>query len=78
MECPYLVTTLKQLSKCYRNSNCWHWCFDRLYTLEGKLIESGSELENGQFYVAVGRDKFKRLPYSELLFDKSAMRRPYG
>uniref|UniRef100_A0A8I5YBZ0 Doublecortin domain-containing protein 2 n=1 Tax=Rattus norvegicus TaxID=10116 RepID=A0A8I5YBZ0_RAT len=35
----------------------------RLYTLEGKLVESGAELENGQFYVAVGRDKFKRLPY---------------
>ncbi|XP_077876730.1 doublecortin domain-containing protein 2 isoform X2 [Ictidomys tridecemlineatus] len=50
----------------------------RLYTLEGKLVESGAELENGQFYVAVGRDRFKRLPYSELLFDKSAMRRPYG
>ncbi|XP_031802641.1 doublecortin domain-containing protein 2 isoform X2 [Sarcophilus harrisii] len=50
----------------------------RLYTLEGKLVQSGSELENGQFYVAVGRDKFKRLPYSDLLFDKSTMRRPYG
>ncbi|EPY83138.1 doublecortin domain-containing protein 2 [Camelus ferus] len=50
----------------------------RLYTLEGKLVESGSELENGQFYVAVGRDKFKKLPYGELLFDKSTMRRSYG
>ncbi|XP_058933569.1 doublecortin domain-containing protein 2 isoform X2 [Kogia breviceps] len=50
----------------------------RLYTLEGKLIESGAELENGQFYVAVGRDKFKKLPYSGLLFDKSTMRRSYG
>uniref|UniRef100_A0A8C6S3G5 Doublecortin domain-containing protein 2 n=1 Tax=Nannospalax galili TaxID=1026970 RepID=A0A8C6S3G5_NANGA len=50
----------------------------RLYTLDGKLIENGGDLENGQFYVAVGRDKFKKLPYSELLFDKSAMRRPYG
>ncbi|ELK35108.1 Doublecortin domain-containing protein 2 [Myotis davidii] len=50
----------------------------RLYTLEGKLVESGTELENGQFYVAVGRDKFKKLPYSELLFDKSTMRRSYG
>ncbi|XP_003416490.1 doublecortin domain-containing protein 2 [Loxodonta africana] len=49
----------------------------RLYTLEGKLVESGAELENGQFYVAVGRDKFKKLPYSELLFDKSTMRRPF-
>ncbi|KAM6177069.1 doublecortin domain-containing protein 2 [Erethizon dorsatum] len=50
----------------------------RLYTLEGKLVENGAELENGQFYVAVGRDRFKKLPYSELLFDKSTMRRPYG
>ncbi|XP_045407843.1 doublecortin domain-containing protein 2 isoform X2 [Lemur catta] len=50
----------------------------RLYTLEGKLVESGAELENGQFYVAVGRDRFKKLPYSELLFDKSTMRRPFG
>nr|XP_044988619.1 doublecortin domain-containing protein 2 isoform X2 [Jaculus jaculus] len=50
----------------------------RLYTLEGKLVESGAELENGQFYVAVGRDRFKRLPYSEQLFHKSTLRRPYG
>ncbi|XP_003468814.2 doublecortin domain-containing protein 2 [Cavia porcellus] len=50
----------------------------RLYTLEGKLVENGADLENGQFYVAVGRDRFKKLPYSELLFDKSTMRRPYG
>ncbi|XP_012609079.1 doublecortin domain-containing protein 2 [Microcebus murinus] len=50
----------------------------RLYTLEGKLVESAAELENGQFYVAVGRDRFKKLPYSELLFDKSTMRRPFG
>ncbi|XP_008107000.1 doublecortin domain-containing protein 2 isoform X2 [Anolis carolinensis] len=50
----------------------------RLFTLDGKLVESGLDLENGQFYVAVGRDKFKKLPYSELLFSKSTMRRPYG
>uniref|UniRef100_A0A8D0BDJ5 Doublecortin domain-containing protein 2 n=1 Tax=Salvator merianae TaxID=96440 RepID=A0A8D0BDJ5_SALMN len=50
----------------------------RLYTLDGKPVESGLDLENGQFYVAVGRDKFKKLPYSELLFSKSAMRRSYG
>ncbi|XP_034981863.2 doublecortin domain-containing protein 2 isoform X1 [Zootoca vivipara] len=50
----------------------------RLYTLDGKPVESGMDLENGQFYVAVGRDKFKKLPYSELLFTKSTMRRSYG
>ncbi|XP_056618696.1 doublecortin domain-containing protein 2-like isoform X1 [Triplophysa dalaica] len=41
-----------------------------LYTFEGTLITDGKELENGQFYVAVGRDKFKKLPYSDLLFSK--------
>ncbi|XP_067393682.1 doublecortin domain-containing protein 2 isoform X1 [Emydura macquarii macquarii] len=46
----------------------------RLYTLDGKLVQSGSDLENGQFYVAVGRDKFKKLPYGELLYSKSTIR----
>ncbi|KFV88401.1 Doublecortin domain-containing protein 2, partial [Struthio camelus australis] len=50
----------------------------RLYTLDGKLIQNGSDLENGQFYVAVGRDKFKKLPYGDLLFSKSTIRRPPG
>ncbi|XP_056377278.1 doublecortin domain-containing protein 2 isoform X2 [Hyla sarda] len=50
----------------------------RLYTLEGIPINDGSELENGQFYVAVGRDKFKKLPYSDLIFSKSSVRRAQG
>uniref|UniRef100_A0A671SIZ7 Doublecortin domain-containing protein 2-like n=1 Tax=Sinocyclocheilus anshuiensis TaxID=1608454 RepID=A0A671SIZ7_9TELE len=41
-----------------------------LYTFEGTLVMDGKELENGQFYVAVGRDKFRKLPYSDLLFSK--------
>ncbi|XP_050988231.1 doublecortin domain-containing protein 2 [Labeo rohita] len=41
-----------------------------LYTFEGTLVMDGKELENGQFYVAVGRDKFKKLPYGDLLFNK--------
>uniref|UniRef100_A0A663FAU9 Doublecortin domain-containing protein 2 n=1 Tax=Aquila chrysaetos chrysaetos TaxID=223781 RepID=A0A663FAU9_AQUCH len=40
----------------------------RLYTLDGKLVQNGSDLENGQIYVAVGREKFKKLPYGDLLF----------
>ncbi|XP_069665316.1 doublecortin domain-containing protein 2 isoform X2 [Haliaeetus albicilla] len=50
----------------------------RLYTLDGRLVQNGSDLENGQIYVAVGREKFKKLPYGDLLFSKSTMRRPQG
>nr|XP_033790395.1 doublecortin domain-containing protein 2 isoform X2 [Geotrypetes seraphini] len=50
----------------------------RLYTLDGKLVHDGTELENGQFYVAVGRDKFKKLPYGDVLFSKSPVRRAHG
>ncbi|XP_064522101.1 doublecortin domain-containing protein 2 [Pseudopipra pipra] len=50
----------------------------RLYTSDGKLVQNGSELENGQIYVAVGREKFKKLPYGDLLFSKSTMRRSQG
>ncbi|NXI41940.1 DCDC2 protein, partial [Galbula dea] len=50
----------------------------RLYTLDGKLVQNGSDLENGQIYVAVGREKFKKLPYGDLFFSKSTMRRPQG
>ncbi|XP_037985391.1 doublecortin domain-containing protein 2 [Motacilla alba alba] len=49
----------------------------RLYTVDGKLVQNGSDLENGQIYVAVGREKFKKLPYGDLL-SKSTMRRPQG
>lgn len=52
--------------------------FFRLYTLDGKLVQNGSDLENGQIYVAVGREKFKKLPYGDLLFSKSTMRKPQG
>ncbi|XP_018419288.1 PREDICTED: doublecortin domain-containing protein 2 [Nanorana parkeri] len=50
----------------------------RLYTLDGTPVQDGSELENGQFYVAVGRDKFKKLPYNDLIFSKASVRRSYG
>ncbi|CAL8248552.1 unnamed protein product [Lota lota] len=41
-----------------------------LYTFEGQQVTEGSQLESGQFYVAVGRERFKRLPYSDLIFSK--------
>ncbi|XP_032414685.1 doublecortin domain-containing protein 2 isoform X2 [Xiphophorus hellerii] len=41
-----------------------------LYTYEGHQVTDGSKLECGQLYVAVGRERFKKLPYSDLLFTR--------
>lgn len=41
-----------------------------LFTYEGQQVTEGNQLESGQLYVAVGREKFKKLPYSDLLFTK--------
>ncbi|XP_008284415.1 doublecortin domain-containing protein 2-like [Stegastes partitus] len=41
-----------------------------LYTYEGHQVSNGNQLESGQLYVAVGRERFKKLPYSDLLFTK--------
>ncbi|XP_074540103.1 uncharacterized protein LOC141801100 [Halichoeres trimaculatus] len=41
-----------------------------LYTYEGHQVTEGVQLESGQLYVAVGRERFKKLPYSDLLFTK--------
>lgn len=44
--------------------------FFSLYTYEGTQMTDGNQLESGQLYVAVGRERFKKLPYSDLLFTK--------
>uniref|UniRef100_A0A3Q4MJL3 Doublecortin domain-containing protein 2 n=1 Tax=Neolamprologus brichardi TaxID=32507 RepID=A0A3Q4MJL3_NEOBR len=41
-----------------------------LFTYEGQQVTEGNQLESGQLYVAVGREKFKKLPYNDLLFTK--------
>ncbi|XP_077577054.1 uncharacterized protein LOC144199345 [Stigmatopora nigra] len=41
-----------------------------LYTYEGQQVTDGTQMENGQLYVAVGREKFKKLSYIDLLFSK--------
>ncbi|CAF96719.1 unnamed protein product, partial [Tetraodon nigroviridis] len=41
-----------------------------LYTYDGTQVNDGNQLESGQLYVAVGRERFKKLPYIDLLFSK--------
>ncbi|XP_039528729.1 doublecortin domain-containing protein 2B isoform X4 [Pimephales promelas] len=43
----------------------------RLCTLEGYTVTSTEELESGQCYVAVGTERFKKLPYVEILLNKA-------
>ncbi|XP_053088603.1 doublecortin domain-containing protein 2B [Pangasianodon hypophthalmus] len=43
----------------------------RLCTLDGVTVTSAEELESGQCYVAVGAERFKKLPYVELLLNKA-------
>ncbi|XP_055087266.1 doublecortin domain-containing protein 2B [Periophthalmus magnuspinnatus] len=49
----------------------------RLCSLEGVPLSSASELKTGHSYVAVGTERFKKLPYEELLVSKAAERRHY-
>ncbi|CAL9686564.1 unnamed protein product [Knipowitschia caucasica] len=46
----------------------------RLCSLDGVPLSSASELETGHFYVAVGTERFKKLPYVELLVSKAVER----
>ncbi|KAM9356295.1 doublecortin domain-containing protein 2B [Pholidichthys leucotaenia] len=46
----------------------------RLCSLEGVTVSSAGELETGHCYVAMGTERFKKLPYVELWVSKAAER----
>ncbi|XP_074903417.1 doublecortin domain-containing protein 2B [Buteo buteo] len=47
----------------------------KLCRLDGTQVSSGEELVNGDYYVAVGNDEYKKLPYFELLVPQDSARR---
>lgn len=50
----------------------------RLCSVEGVTVSSAAELETGRCYVAVGTERFKKLPYVELLLSKATERYCYA
>lgn len=50
----------------------------RLCTIDGRPLLGAAELENNEYYVAVGSEKFKKLPYYQVLSKKITVRETQG
>lgn len=61
-----------------REKSSKYLCLFRLCSLEGAAVSSAGELETGHCYVATGTERFKKLPYVELLVSKAAERYCYA
>ncbi|XP_078256218.1 doublecortin domain-containing protein 2 isoform X2 [Rhinoraja longicauda] len=50
----------------------------RLCTIDGRPLLGAAELENNEYYVAVGSEKFKKLPYYQVMSKKITVRETQG
>uniref|UniRef100_A0A670YAY5 Doublecortin domain containing 2B n=1 Tax=Pseudonaja textilis TaxID=8673 RepID=A0A670YAY5_PSETE len=65
------------LSRLSEKANLHTGVVKKLCKLNGDLVSRGEELVNGEYYVAVGLEKYKDLPYFELLVPPKIPHRPF-
>lgn len=61
------ASTLRRCSQSCDSSEPFAVSSSRLCRLDGTQVSGGEELVNGDYYVAVGNEEYKKLPYFELL-----------